>query len=403
MLLRREVERAGREQRAGSGRRAPGRPSRSAPTPGRSPRRRRAPRRPGAPRRSGRRSVRSTLLTAITTGTGAASQQAGDEPVARPDPLLGVDHEQAAVGVGELALDPSLHPLGERVARALDAGQIDEHELPVGAGGDAADRAARRLRLVGDDRDLRADDRVGERRLADVGPAGERDEARSGRRMVLRLTAGSPHPAHQLGLEREHLAVVGLVVHPAEVQRAVDDGLAQVLGLAGADDDVAELPRPGRARRPRRPRTTARRSAQSISRCSRLSSRIRSSSTNSIATWPSPMPAEESASAHSSSSSTPWAPRVAARLPGATASIPITSISSTRSSRPIAYARLRGRSSGAEPLRVLGVGGDDPPDELVADDVLLAEADELDPLDLARGSPRRPRGPSRARAAGRSA
>ena len=35
------------------------------------------------------------------------------------------------------------------------------------------------------------------------------------------------------------------MVHPDEVQRAVDDGLAQVGGHLGADDDVAELPRAG--------------------------------------------------------------------------------------------------------------------------------------------------------------
>src|ERR1019366_6008339 len=51
------------------------------------------------------------------------------------------------------------------------------------------------------------------------------------------------HPAHQLGLQGEHLTVVGLVVHAADMQRAVDDRLAQILGVAGADHDVAELAR----------------------------------------------------------------------------------------------------------------------------------------------------------------
>ena len=46
-------------------------------------------------------------------------------------------------------------------------------------------------------------------------------------------------------LEREHLAVVGLVVVAAQVEHAVDDGLDQVLGVLGADHDVAELARPG--------------------------------------------------------------------------------------------------------------------------------------------------------------
>src|SRR5215211_1339464 len=53
-------------------------------------------------------------------------------------------------------------------------------------------------------------------------------------------------PAQELRLQREHLAVVGLVVHPGEVQRPVDDRLAQVDGVRRADHDVAELARPGR-------------------------------------------------------------------------------------------------------------------------------------------------------------
>src|SRR3712207_7360595 len=49
----------------------------------------------------------------------------------------------------------------------------------------------------------------------------------------------------QLALQGEHLAVVGLVVHPGQVQHAVQDRLAQVLGVLGADHDVAELARAG--------------------------------------------------------------------------------------------------------------------------------------------------------------
>ena len=117
--------------------------------------------------------MRSTLLTAITIGTRARLQQTGDEAVAGPDALLGVDHHQAAVGIIELRLHAVLHPLGERIAWALDTGQIDQHQLPVRAAGHGPDRSARRLRLVGDDRDLAPDQRVGQRRLADVRTAGE--------------------------------------------------------------------------------------------------------------------------------------------------------------------------------------------------------------------------------------
>ena len=71
-----------------------------------------------------------------------------DEAIPGPDPLLDVDDEQAAVGVLELALDATLHPPGKRVARTLDAGEVDEHELPVLGRRDAPDRAAGRLRLI---------------------------------------------------------------------------------------------------------------------------------------------------------------------------------------------------------------------------------------------------------------
>ena len=51
---------------------------------------------------------------------------------------------------------------------------------------------------------------------------------------------------HQYALlQREHLAVVGLVVVAAEVEHAVDRRLDQVRGVRRADDDVAELARAG--------------------------------------------------------------------------------------------------------------------------------------------------------------
>ena len=120
----------------------------------------------------------------------ALEQGAGDEAVAGADALLAVDDEQRHVGVGELALDPALHALGQHVARPLHAGQVDEDELPAGleVGGDAADRPAGRLRAHRDDRDVAADDRVDERRLADVRPTREADEARA------RVIAAPPSP-----------------------------------------------------------------------------------------------------------------------------------------------------------------------------------------------------------------
>ena len=164
-----------------------------------------------------------------------------------------------------------------------------------------ADRAPGRLRLVRDDRDLAADERVDERRLADVRPAGQRDEARRG------------SPVHQLRLQGQHLAVVGLVIHAGEMQRAVDDRLAQVLGVLGADHDVAELARAGRRRRPRRRGTRARPSGPSLPRCSALSSAIVSASTNATATCPSSTSRRRERERRRGARSRPRAERRAAR------------------------------------------------------------------------------------------
>ncbi len=168
------------------------------------------------------------------TGRLGLRKRRGDESVARPDALLAVEHQQRGVGVGQLLLHAPGHARGQRVARALHAGQVDEHHLALAARADAADRAARGLRAIGDDRDLVFDDRVDERRLADVRPARERDEAAARQRVLL---------CEQLALQREHLAVVGLVVHADEVQHPVDDRLAHVGGVLRADDHVAELAR----------------------------------------------------------------------------------------------------------------------------------------------------------------
>src|SRR5579884_200910 len=106
----------------------------------------------------------------------------------------------------------------------------------------------------------------------------------------------------------------------------------------------------------------------SAPRCSRLSSRIRSSSTNSTAMWPSSMSAEESARMHSSRTSSAVGPS------RSSSSIPSTSTS--RSGTPFRRTELR-----SQPFGVLVVGRDDPPHELVTDDVLVAEVDEGDALD----------------------
>ena len=127
-----------------------------------------------------------------------------DVAVAGADPLAGVDDEQDRVEiVGDRLVDAVLHPLGERVDRPLPAGQVDEHELRVRLRPDAADAVAGRVRHLRDDRDLLAGERVDERRLADVRPSGDGDEAgphagrfqvsgRSSAGVVVRISPSSP-------------------------------------------------------------------------------------------------------------------------------------------------------------------------------------------------------------------
>ena len=105
----------------------------------------------------------------------------GDEAVTGADALAGAEHEEDRVHIGKGAVDRVLHALGQRVERALEARQVDEHCLPVltvrRAVGDAEDAPPRGLRLVADDRDLAAAEGIDEGRLADVGPASDRDES----------------------------------------------------------------------------------------------------------------------------------------------------------------------------------------------------------------------------------
>ena len=120
---------------------------------------------------------RSTLLTAITTGTPSAKTRWAMKRSPAPIRSRQSTTNSTRVDVLERRVDGALHALGERVERPLEAGQVGEHELVVVAVRDPEDPPARRLRLVGDDRHLAAAERVDERRLADVRPARDGDEA----------------------------------------------------------------------------------------------------------------------------------------------------------------------------------------------------------------------------------
>src|SRR5213079_1815983 len=70
-----------------------------------------------------------------------------------------------------------LHVGREPVARPLESWEVDQDELIPVAVDDAADPPPSRLRLVRDDGDLPAAERVHERRLPDVRPPGCGDES----------------------------------------------------------------------------------------------------------------------------------------------------------------------------------------------------------------------------------
>ena len=116
---------------------------------------------------------------------------AGDEAVAGADAIARREDEQHGVDVGERRVDRLLHPLGERVERALEPGQVGEHELPVRPVGDAEDPAPRRVGHVRGDRHLVAAESVDQSRLADVGTARDGDDARSHARSPASNCSGS--------------------------------------------------------------------------------------------------------------------------------------------------------------------------------------------------------------------
>ena len=95
-----------------------------------------------------------------------------------PGPIFSLAGKQTATTStsDQRGLHQVVEPLAEQRARPVQAGGVDQDQLGVGAVHDAAYDGARGLRLVGGDHDLAADQRVGQRRLAGVGPADERGE-----------------------------------------------------------------------------------------------------------------------------------------------------------------------------------------------------------------------------------
>ena len=186
-----------------------------------------------------------------------------------PTPSSPLMTNSASVGVGELALDPALHPLGEHVAGPLHAGQVDEDQLASASRSVATPRIARRV-VCGRTETIATWQPTIALTRVDLPTLG-----RPARPMKPDAGHAEPLPASTSRLQREHLAVVGLVVVAAEVEDAVDGGLGHVGAVLGADRDVAELARAGASGPCRRSGRRARRSARPCRGASRLSSRIR--------------------------------------------------------------------------------------------------------------------------------
>ena len=108
---------------------------------------------------------------------GACRQQADHRTIGVRGPSR-LDHEDRRVDVGEALRDRLVHPVVQaRAVLRLESRRVDEDELRIGPGHDTGDAMARRLRLPRRDADLRADQAIDQRRLADVRPADDRDVA----------------------------------------------------------------------------------------------------------------------------------------------------------------------------------------------------------------------------------
>ena len=99
------------------------------------------------------------------------------EGVAAADPVRRVHHHDDRVHALRRLADEVVQPRAEERPRLVEPRRVGEHDLVAVGGQDGAGVVARRLRLVRDDGHLPSDERVDQRRLADVRPADDGDEA----------------------------------------------------------------------------------------------------------------------------------------------------------------------------------------------------------------------------------
>ena len=160
-----------------------------------------------ASRSGGTRSV--LVATATFDRTPHLGELLDEEPVARADLLVGREADRDHVDLGPGAGHQVVEPLPQQRPRPVQPRGVDQDQLGVGPVHDAAHHGAGGLRPRRGDRDLGADQCVGQRRLAGVGPADEAGEAAAegGGRLVGHppiLAARRPaRSAQPVGAQRE--------------------------------------------------------------------------------------------------------------------------------------------------------------------------------------------------------
>ena len=115
-------------------------------------------------------------------GVRQPGQLPGDEAVPRPDLGVGGQQQRDHVDLGPGLADHGVQPLAEQRPGPVQAGRVDQDQLGVRPGENAAQGVPGGLRPAAGDGHLRADQRVGEGGLARVRPADEAGEAGAGGR-----------------------------------------------------------------------------------------------------------------------------------------------------------------------------------------------------------------------------
>ena len=101
-----------------------------------------------------------------------------DEEVARALLFIARDEEQDGVDVAQGLIGRFIHEFPQLMFRLVDARRVEEDDLTFVVRMDTEDAVARRLGLIGDNRDFMLDDAVDECRLADIRAADDGDETR---------------------------------------------------------------------------------------------------------------------------------------------------------------------------------------------------------------------------------